>query len=177
MAKAAQVWRGAYQLALSTPVVAAATLRASPQPVATAIRAGSTRSEVFSDADLLVYGSVLQQPARARASVQMYRTFVFREAPKLARYRQQRLHVPTALVVGHDDPIASPALLEAWEGNASAMTVERLPAVGHFVPEEAPQAVVAAVTRILGTGRRTAPARLPSDAGAQRPLTSHHGGG
>jgi len=54
-------------------------------------------------------------------------------------------------VVGHDDPIASPALLEGWEGNASAMTVERLPAVGHFIPEEAPEAVVAAVTRILGT--------------------------
>ena len=148
LAKAAQAWRGAYQLALSAPVVAAAALRASPWPVAAAIRAGTSRSDAFTDADLLLYGSILQQPDRARASVQMYRTFVFREAPKLGRYRQQRLQVPTCLIVGHDDPIASPALLEGWKDNADTMTVKRLAGVGHFIPQEAPHEIVTAVARM-----------------------------
>ena len=72
--KAAQSWRGAYQLALSVPVLAEMTLRASPRPVVTAIHAGTVRTEAFGDEDLLTYASVLQQPARAHASVQMYRT-------------------------------------------------------------------------------------------------------
>jgi pimeloyl-ACP methyl ester carboxylesterase len=146
--KAAQLWRGAYQLALSTPVVAAATLRASPRPVATAIRAGTTRPDAFSDDDLLQYGAVIQDPDRARASVRMYRTFVIREAPTLGRYLDQRLTVPTQLIVGARDPVASPALLDGWQAHADAMTVTRLPDVGHFVPEEAPEVVVDAVDRM-----------------------------
>lgn len=152
LAKAAQAWRGAYQLALSAPVVAAATLRASPWPVATAIRAGMTRPECTSDAELSAYGTILQQPDRARASVQLYRTFVFRELSMLGRYRQQCLRVPTYLLVGDADPVASPALLDGWQNNAETMTLERLPDVGHFVPEEAPHDVATAVARVLGTG-------------------------
>lgn len=150
LAKAAQAWRGAYQLALSTPVLAAATLRATPLPIAAAIRGGSVRADAFSQADLLAYGTVFQQPARANASVQMYRTFVLREAINVGRYRQQRLRVPTSLIVGQQDLVASPALLEGWEANADDMSVERLPDVGHFVPEEAPEVVVDAIDRMFG---------------------------
>jgi pimeloyl-ACP methyl ester carboxylesterase len=147
-AKAAQAWRGAYQLALATPVLAAATLRASPQPVGAAIRAGTVQQHAFTDRDLLEYGTILQQPARAHASVQMYRTFVFREVPRLARYRDQHLVVPTQLVVGEYDPVSSRALLDGWQDHAPAMTVARLPKVGHFVPEEAPHDVAAAVNQM-----------------------------
>ena len=146
--KAAQAWRGAYQVALSVPVLAEMTLRASPRPVVTAIRAGTVRTEAFGDEDLLTYASVLQQPARAHASVQMYRTFVLREAPALRRYRDQQLVVPTQLIVGERDPIASRALLDGWQDNAPGMSMLRLPGVGHFVPEEAPHDVVAAVDRM-----------------------------
>jgi pimeloyl-ACP methyl ester carboxylesterase len=145
LGKALQAWRGTYQLALATPVLAAATLRASPRPVAAAIRAATVRTDAFSDQELLGYGSILQQPERAHASVQMYRTFVLRELPNLARYRAQRLIVPTQLIVGTGDPVASPALLDGWQDHADDMSVTRLPRIGHFVPEEAPREVTAAV--------------------------------
>jgi pimeloyl-ACP methyl ester carboxylesterase len=148
LGKALQAWRGAYQLALATPVLAAATLRASPRPVTAAIRAATVRTDAFSDQELLGYGSILQQPERAHASVQMYRTFVLRELPKLARYREQRLVVPTQLIVGTGDPVASPALLDGWQDHADDMTLTRLPRVGHFVPEEASREVVAAVANM-----------------------------
>jgi pimeloyl-ACP methyl ester carboxylesterase len=110
--------------------------------------AGTVQQHAFTDRDLLEYGSILQQPARAHASVQMYRTFVFREIPGLARYRDQHLMVPTQLVVGERDPVASRALLDGWQDNTPTMTVARLAKVGHFVPEEAPHDVAAAVDQM-----------------------------
>jgi pimeloyl-ACP methyl ester carboxylesterase len=148
MAKALEAWRGAYQLALATPVLSAATLRASPRPVARAIRAATVRSGAFSEQELLDYGSILQQPDRAHASVQMYRTFVFREVPNLWRYRDQRLVVPTRLIVGTGDPVDSPALVDGWQEHADDMRVTRLPGTGHFIPEEAPSEVARAVAEM-----------------------------
>ena len=79
----------------------------------------------------------------------LYRTFLLHEVPRLARYRHQRLAVPTRLVIGRDDMIGSPALLDGWQANADDMTVEVLDDVGHFIPDEAPATVAAASRRHL----------------------------
>jgi pimeloyl-ACP methyl ester carboxylesterase len=149
-AKAAQAWRGAYQVALSTPVLSEALLQASPRFVAAMIRAGSANPEAFSADDLLAYGKIFQQPPRAHATAQLYRTFLLREAPRLNRYLDQRLVVPTRLVIGAHDGIGSPALLDGWQANADDMSVEVVPGVGHFIPEEAPEAVAARVDQMFG---------------------------
>ena len=137
---------------LGTPIVGEALLRTSPKPVASGIRAGTTRQEAFSDEDLEVFARVLQEPARAQASSRLYRTFVLREALPvvLGRYRSQRLTVPTRLVVGRDDLVATPPLLAGWEDAADDMTVQVLPSCGHFVPEEQPEAVAATVRSLFG---------------------------
>ena len=150
--RAMQSWRLGYQVALSTPVVAELLLRSSPHLVETAVRSGSVRREAFSGGAARTYGEVLQDPARARASVRLYREMVLREGLPVAlgRYRQRRLTVPTRLVVGDGDPIATPALLEGWRDCADDMTVETLSGVGHFVPEEAPEAVAERVHALFG---------------------------
>jgi len=139
--KALAAWRGAYQVLLSTPVLAEAMLRASPRLVETAIRSSSTVADAFDPDDLRSYGEVLQEPARARASSSLYRTFLLHELPRLGRYRSQRLSVPTRLVVGEHDPVARPPFLGDWMDHADDMRVDVVPGVGHFVPEEAPQLV------------------------------------
>ena len=144
-AKALQAWRGAYQVALSTPVLAEALLRSSPRFVAAGIRAATVRPDAVSERDRLHYGEVLQQPARAHATVQMYRTFLVREVPHVRRYRQHRLTVPTRLVIGAGDPIGSPALLDGWQDCADDMRVDIVDDAGHFLPEEVPERVVAEV--------------------------------
>jgi pimeloyl-ACP methyl ester carboxylesterase len=146
-----QTWRGAYQVALSTPVLAQAAMRVSPHLISQAIRSGSVRRDAFTDADLRLYGEVLQEPARARASVRLYRTFLLREAaPVMAgRYRDARLTVPTRLVGGEHDPVITPALLRGYEDHADDMTVEVLDGVGHFLPEEAPDAVAARIRTLF----------------------------
>jgi pimeloyl-ACP methyl ester carboxylesterase len=141
-----QSWRGAYQVALSTPVLSSWALRATPRLVEQAVRSGSLRDP----GDPHTYGEVFQEPARARASARLYRTFLLSEARPVmtGRYREQRLTVPTRLVGGAGDPVITPAFLAGYEDHADDMTVEILEGVGHFVPEEAPD-VVADRARVL----------------------------
>lgn len=147
LARARNAWRLAYQVPLSTPLLGQALLRSSPRAVEQLVRTGSTQ-----EVDPTPYGTVLQEPARARATVQLYRTFLLHEGPAAiaGKYRSQRLTVPTRLVVGADDPVAAPALLSGWEPYADDMAVEVLPQVGHFVPEEAPQAVADRARALFG---------------------------
>jgi pimeloyl-ACP methyl ester carboxylesterase len=149
--RALQGWRLGYQVALSTPVVAELALRASPHLVEQAVRAGSTQRSVFDDGSARIYGKVLQEPARARASVRLYREFLLRESVPvgLGRYRSTPLTVPTRLLVGDGDPVVTAATLEGWQGCAQDMEVEVLPGVGHFVPEEAPEAVALRVRALF----------------------------
>jgi pimeloyl-ACP methyl ester carboxylesterase len=136
-------WRLGYQVALSTPVLPEWALRTMPALVEGAVRLGARRRDVFPPEVLRSYAEVLREPARARASVRLYRTFQLREALPvfLGRYADARLTVPTRLVGGRYDPVVTPALLAGYEGRADDMTVEVLDGVGHFVPEEAPEVV------------------------------------
>ena len=111
--------------------------------------AGSGASALYAEPD-----NRRQRPGAARrathATTQLYRSFLLHEVPRLARYRHQRLVVPTRLVIGEHDMIASPALLDGWQTNADHMSVEVLDDVGHFIPDEAPAAVAAHVTAMFG---------------------------
>ena len=146
------LWRGAYQVAMSTPVLPAAALRATPKVVAQLIRAGSLNAEAFTDDDLRLFGEVMQEPERARASVLLYRTFLATEALPVmyGRYRDVRLTVPTRLLGGAGDPVITPAFLTGYDDRADDMTVEVLEGVGHFVPEEAPDVVAARARALFG---------------------------
>jgi pimeloyl-ACP methyl ester carboxylesterase len=142
-----QMWRMGYQLPLSTPFLADLLLRGAPGLVDALLRSATTRPEAMSEADRRAYSEVLRDPARARASSRLYRTFVLTEGVPvmLGRYRGQRLRVPTRLLSGAHDPVVTPALLSGWEEHAEDMTVEVLPGCGHFVPEEEPEIVAGAV--------------------------------
>lgn len=143
------MWRGAYQLALAAPVVAEAALRSSPRFVASGIAAATVRNDAMSASDRLAYGRVIQQAERAKATVRLYRTFLLRELPLLGRYQDQRLSVPTRLLIGDGDPIGSPALLDGWQAHADDMTVAVLAGAGHFLPEETPREVAEAARSLF----------------------------
>jgi pimeloyl-ACP methyl ester carboxylesterase len=144
LGKALQSWRMAYQLPLSAPLLGQALMRAGT--ASQVVRAGSRRPV----SDVATYGEVMQDPARARATVQLYRTFLLQESWRVGRYADARLTVPTRLVNGDSDPVANGALIDGWERNADDMTVEILHGVGHFVPEEAPEAVAQRAVELFG---------------------------
>ena len=49
------------------------------------ITTGAVQSGVWTDADLESFAAVLREPARARASVRLYRTFLLRELARTWR--------------------------------------------------------------------------------------------
>jgi pimeloyl-ACP methyl ester carboxylesterase len=131
---------GAYQAVLATPGLGAWSLTSSGHLVRSLIRGASGPQATWSDEELNLYADVLREPARARASSACYRTFLTRELPgALSRGdRSSELHVPSLLIIGGAGPLGR--VLRPEPG--PTLRVETIPGAGHFLPEEAPEAVM-----------------------------------
>jgi pimeloyl-ACP methyl ester carboxylesterase len=107
-----------------------------------ALFAVSGGARLWSAEDRAIYTHVLREPARAEATSRVYRTFLTRELPAIARgiYVSERLTVPTRLVVGRADPVITAVSLDGFQAHADDMTTEIIDG-GHFLPEEQPDAV------------------------------------
>ncbi len=134
-------WRFWYQQVIQAPVVGYMAHRR--QFVHRTLQRWVTDPEVWDEETLSAFADNLAEPDRARAGVQMYRTFNLREVPRLlaGRYGKQRLTVPTRIVFGADDPALSPALLAGYERHADDIEVELVPGCGHFIADERPDLV------------------------------------
>jgi pimeloyl-ACP methyl ester carboxylesterase len=67
--------------------------------------------------DIAAFLDPLREPARAKASVQIYRTFLLRELLPVVRgrYRSMRLKTPTLFLHGTGDPVIKKDMLEGYE--------------------------------------------------------------
>ena len=130
----------AYQGLVATPVIGPLTMTGSNHFIRTIIRLGSGPDARWDDAELDAYADVLREPARARASSACYRTFLTRELPEALRgkYHGSQYTVPTLLIMG-----SASILRYALDDRATRnLQVEWIQGSGHFVAEEAPQAVL-----------------------------------
>jgi pimeloyl-ACP methyl ester carboxylesterase len=93
----------------------------------------------FTERELDAYTDVLKTPDAVEASMRMYRHFLLHELVPVASgsFKEERLSVPTRWIVGAEDPVARTAD-DAYRDHTDAMTLEKLPGVGHFLPEEVP---------------------------------------
>jgi pimeloyl-ACP methyl ester carboxylesterase len=141
----------AYQPPLATPVLGERLLRHAPDVVRRLIRRGSHRSARWTGAELDEYARVLQQPARARASSAVYRTFLLREAAQFAtgRYAGERLRVPALMLTGAADAVVGPPVLAGFEDHADRARTAVVERCGHFLPEERPGELLAALREHL----------------------------
>lgn len=132
-------------------VLAAPGTGALHRPLVTRLLASARSAGEFSAEAVELYVGQFEDPARANASRQLYRTFLLTELRPLAagRFREQRLTVPTHLLIGGDDPVLPPEGVGGFEPYADAMTAEILPGVGHFPAEEAPAEIVDRLLRFL----------------------------
>lgn len=138
---ALSVWRFWYQVVIGSPILGERAVRAlarRPNRFAHWNGAGAWRTQ-----DAEIFLGQFREPARAHASVKLYRTFVTREMAAMVagRYRRSRLTVPTLLLFGTDDQVVRPAMLDGYQRYADDMTVEMHDGIGHFIADEAPELV------------------------------------
>ena len=145
-------WRFTYQLVIMTPLLGYQLQRRSGF-IPGIFRSGSTVKEVWDEPTVRAFADNLAEPERARAGVQMYRSFQLREVPGLlrGRYAEQRLTVPTLLLFGVEDAILRPELLDGYEEHADAMEVELVRDCGHFIADERPELVAARAREFFGS--------------------------
>lgn len=136
----ARLW---YQVALATPWLGETLIRRTDF-VRRLIAAGAVHPQSWSEWDLDLFADVLREPARARASSALYRTFLTRElGPFLrGRYDGRRLSVPTLLLHGTRDLAIDQRSLGNWRAHADAMELELTDDSGHFIAEELPELVL-----------------------------------
>ncbi len=141
-AMAPHLWRFWYQWLIASPGLGY-RLHRSGKFVPKVLVGGSERREAWDDATVHAFSDTFTEPARARAAVQMYRTFSLREAPAIARgrYADARLHVPTKLLFGTGDAALNHQILAGCERQADEMAVEKVDGCGHFIADEMPDLV------------------------------------
>ena len=136
-----------YQVPLSMPFLGERLMRSG---FATRLlKAGRSRGH-WTEEELRAYGDVMRGEKAAAATVGIYRQFLTRELPGLARgvYAEQRLTVRTRLLVGTEDVAVKGSSLAG--ANADDLEVHWIDGVGHFLPDEAPEHVVQHARELYG---------------------------
>jgi pimeloyl-ACP methyl ester carboxylesterase len=130
----------AYQWLLASPL-GPLLLRRNPALLRRLIGSWGPSAGTWSEEELDEFVQVLREPARARATQQIYRTFTLREFPKLARgvYNKLRLTTPTLLMIGERD--FTNRFVGDYRPFADDLSVEIVPDAGHFLADEKPELV------------------------------------
>ncbi len=105
--------------------------------------------EIWQPGEVDAYAErIAGDPDRVHASVQYYRRFLLHDALGIARgrYRARDLQVPTHVLMGERDSLNHRSL---FGSRSPLMTDEVVPGVGHFLPEAAPEVLVARVRERL----------------------------
>jgi pimeloyl-ACP methyl ester carboxylesterase len=111
---------------------------------------GLGRPNLAPDANA-VYAERMADPARARASAALYRSYL-RVAPKILiahRFEDERLTVPTRMVFGIEDIHIPPASVVGGERHGDDFQIEYVPGCGHDMPEDCPEILIDRIRKFL----------------------------
>jgi pimeloyl-ACP methyl ester carboxylesterase len=147
----AGAWRSWYAV-----VMAAAgdvVVRRRPQMLADGVRRDAVHDQGMTEDEAMAYALRLGEPARARASKLLYRTYLRALVGRgaFAALSERHLTQPTLFLFGANDGAIAPAALRGVESHGDDLTLEMVPDSGHFICEEKP-ALVAERARELFTG-------------------------
>jgi pimeloyl-ACP methyl ester carboxylesterase len=142
-----QLYKLWYQALMASPLVGRRAVRPLVQTI---YRVGVNKDKVTPE-EWRHFVDQFSEPERTKAAVQIYRTFLTREMPAIARgrYRDKRLSVPTLYLHGEHDPVVKAENFDPVADQADDFRIEIVPGAGHFVVDEMPEEVIQRVTRFI----------------------------
>ena len=96
------------------------------------------------------YEENMRRPGAATAMINYYRAAMLNPRPVLAR-----ITVPTKIILGQDDPVLGPEVLDGIEDYVDDVSIERVRGAGHWVETEAAEEVSRALVELLRPGARS----------------------
>jgi pimeloyl-ACP methyl ester carboxylesterase len=115
-----------------------------PGFIARRLRAWGLDPGMLSDDELARYEEAIRMPGAARAALNYYRAAVRHPTLKIPMVRR-----PALVIWGDRDGALGPELLDGLHHHASDLRIHRIPHAGHFVQQEAPEEVSAALIDFL----------------------------
>ncbi len=135
-----------YQVVISSPALGRLLVQRAPPFIRNLIRLGAADPDAtWAGDELEQFVAQWREPDRAAACVSLYRTFLTKELKPLAagQYLERTMQTPVILFAGGQDRVVQPESLGGFEENAPNMRLEVIEESGHWLPEEAPDAMLA----------------------------------
>jgi pimeloyl-ACP methyl ester carboxylesterase len=114
------------------------------------LKAKALATDAFDDAEVDHYAAALATDGALRASLAYYRDAAESARKNHQALEQRRLTVPVlGISSSHGSIPDMAASISPWAENATGV---RVPDAGHFIPDEQPEAVAAAIADFIATG-------------------------
>lgn len=140
-------WRQWHTALWEYPFFGAWVLRHLPAFTRFILRHWAGDPKALSAEEVQLYAEAVREPARARAGQALHWRYVLHDIPRLitGSGHGARLTVPTRILIGDRDVVVRPAMAGGAQRHAEDLQVTVVPEAGHLLPEERPEAVVAAI--------------------------------
>ncbi len=147
-----QLVRSSYQFFFQLPRLPEAALRARDYAVVRrTLRDDPVHPDAFTAGDIARYVEALDRPGALTATINYYRA-AYRRDPRRALRELREIRpvaVPTLLIWGERDRFLGPGLTRGLDRWAPDLRVERIPDASHWVQNDAPERVNAALLAFL----------------------------
>jgi pimeloyl-ACP methyl ester carboxylesterase len=145
-----QMRRGWYIVAFQIPWLPDLLLRSGRAWLVERLMVGASGGRPVFTADMLAfYRRAAAEPGAVTAMLNWYRGMMLGGLPAELKRGFPVIDTPTLVIWGDGDAVLDASCLDGLETRISDLTVERLPGVSHWVPEDAPAEVNALIEGFL----------------------------
>ncbi|MDF2825277.1 MAG: epoxide hydrolase [Mycobacterium sp.] len=146
------LWRFWYQIPMSLPVLGPRIIGDPRGRYLRMLMRWVGGGFTPADEDVAMYLQRMAEPARAVAGSLWYRTFQSREARRWLRGEYTvKVDVPVRWLLGLEDPVLGPPLIDAFDHDAAEHQLETVAGAGHWIVEQHPDLVLDRLRTLLSS--------------------------